>query len=67
MWVNGEKFDDQWLVEKIMCSLSARFDYDVAAIEEGKDIFPFTIEGLMSSLCLHEQQMNQRINSTNLK
>ena len=67
MWVNGEKFDDQRLVEKIMCSLSARFDYVVAAIKGGKDTFTLTVEGLMSSLCLHEQQMNQRINSTNLK
>ena len=39
----------------------------VAAIKGGKDTFTLTVEGLMSSLCLHEQQMNQRINSTNLK
>ena len=58
MRVNGEKLDDQHIVEKIMHSLRARFDYDVAAIEEGNDIFPFTIEGLMSSLCSHEQRMN---------
>ena len=67
MRVNGEKLNDQRIVEKIMWSLSARFDYAVAAIEKGKDIFTLTIEGLMSSLCSHEQQMNRRINSTNLE
>ena len=66
MQVNGEKLDDQQIVEKIMCSLSARFDYNVVAIEERNDIFTLTFEGLMSSLCSHEQQRNQRINSTNL-
>ena len=55
------------MVKKIMHSLSARFNYVVAAIEKGKDIFTLTIEGLMSSLCSHEQQMNWRINSTNLE
>ena len=67
MWVNGEKLNDQRIVETIMRSLSARFDYAVAAIEKGKNIFTLTIEGLMSSLCSHEQQMNRRINSTNLE
>ena len=67
MRVNGEKLNDQRIVETIMRSLSARFDYAVAAIEKGKNIFTLTIEGLMSSLCSHEQRMNQRINSTNLE
>ena len=66
MRVNGEKLDDQRIVEKIMWSLSARFNYAVAEIE-GKNIFTLTVEGLMSSLCSHEQQMNKRINSTNLE
>ena len=50
-----------------MRSLSARFDYNVVAIEERNDIFTLTFEGLMSSLCSHEQQMNKRINSTKLE
>ena len=64
MRVNGEKLDDQRIVKKIMRSLSARFDYTVAATKEGKDILALTVERLMSSLCSHEQRMNQRINST---
>ena len=54
MWVNGEKLDDQQIIEKIMCSLSARFNYNVVAIEERNDIFTLTFEGLMSSLGSHE-------------
>ncbi|WJZ90905.1 hypothetical protein VitviT2T_010020 [Vitis vinifera] len=67
MRVSGEKLDDQQIIEKIMRSLSARFDYNVVAIEERNDIFTLTFEGLMSSLCSHEQQMNKRINSTKLE
>ena len=55
MRVNGEKLDDQRIIKKIMCSLSARFNYVVVAIEERNDIFTLTIEGLMSSLCSHKQ------------
>ena len=42
-----------------------KFKY-VLVIEEGKDIF-LIVEGLMNSLCSHEQRMNKRINFTNLK
>ena len=63
--VNGEKLDDQRIVEKIMHSLSARFSYVVAAIEDGNDIFTLTVEGLVNSLRLHEQRINQKINFTN--
>ena len=67
MWVNGKKRDDQRIVEKTMCYLSARIDYVVAIIEKEKEIFTLTIEELISSLCSHEQRMNQRINSINLE
>ena len=55
IWVNGKKFDDQQIVKEIMWSLNAKFDYVVTMIEEGKNIFTFTIQGLVSSLCSHEQ------------
>ena len=57
MQVNFEKLDDQQIAEKIMRSLSARFDYVVAIIENIYIyiyIFTLTVEGLISSLCLHE-------------
>ena len=39
MQVNGEKLDNQLIVEKIMQSLSARFAYTVVVIKERKNIF----------------------------
>ena len=50
-----------------MQSLSAKFDYVVARIEEGNDIFTLIVEGLMSSLYSYEQKINHRINSNNFK
>ncbi|XP_030447657.1 uncharacterized protein LOC115670495 [Syzygium oleosum] len=58
--VNGEELQDVQVVEKILRSLTERFDYIVAAIKEGLDILTMTLERLMGSLCSHEQRMNQK-------
>ena len=54
MWDNGEKLDYQWVIKKVMWSLSTKFDYVVATIEEGKDIFTHIFEENVSSLWLNE-------------
>ncbi|KAL3752058.1 hypothetical protein ACJRO7_012815 [Eucalyptus globulus] len=58
--VNGEELQDVRIVEKILRSLTERFDYVVAAIEEAQDVSTMTLEQLMCSLCSHEQRMNQK-------
>ncbi|MCI17002.1 retrovirus-related pol polyprotein from transposon TNT 1-94, partial [Trifolium medium] len=51
----GETVSNQNKVEKILRSLSPRFDHIVVAIEESKDLASLTIEELQGSLEAHEQ------------
>ncbi|XP_039118944.1 MDIS1-interacting receptor like kinase 2-like [Dioscorea cayenensis subsp. rotundata] len=49
MRFHGEKMDDVTIVEKILRSLTAKFDYIVCSIEESKDIDALSIDELQSS------------------
>ena len=57
---NGENIDDSRVVEKILRSLLPKFDYVVAAIEEGKDIKEMKVKELLSSLQAHELRIQKR-------
>lgn len=59
MRFHGEKMDDVTIVEKILRSLTAKFDYIVCSIEESKDIDTLLIDELQSSLLVHEQKINR--------
>ena len=59
MRFHGEKMEDVTIVEKILCSLTPKFDYVVCSIEELKDIDAFSLDELQSSLLVYEQKMNQ--------
>ena len=61
MKVNGEKNGDVVVVEKILRSLTPKFDYVVCSIEEFKDTDTLTIDELQSSLLVHEQRMSYHI------
>ncbi|XP_077237192.1 uncharacterized protein LOC143878863 [Tasmannia lanceolata] len=57
--VNDEDIQDQRIVEKILRSLTRKFEYIVAAIEESKDLASLSIESLLGSLQSHELRMKQ--------
>jgi len=55
---NGETHSEQAKVEKILRSLTPRFEHVVAAIEEANDISKMIVRLLSCSLRAHEQRMN---------
>jgi len=54
-----EKITDQTIVEKVLRSLTPKFDHVVAAIENSKDLSIFSFDELMGSLQAHEARINQ--------
>ncbi|XP_047267680.1 uncharacterized protein LOC124898100 [Capsicum annuum] len=56
---HGEKMNDVTIVEKILRSLTPKYDYVVCSIEESKDIDELLLDELQISLLVHEQKMNR--------
>ncbi|XP_049346101.1 uncharacterized protein LOC125810676 [Solanum verrucosum] len=56
----GEKMTDVTIVEKILGSMTPKYDYVVCSIEESKDIDELSLDELQSSLLVHEQKMNRK-------
>ncbi|GAU50018.1 hypothetical protein TSUD_331710 [Trifolium subterraneum] len=56
----GESMNDQSVVEKILRSLTPRFDI-VVAIEESKDLSSTTVEEIQGVLEASEQKLNERL------
>lgn len=50
--------NDVKIMEKILRSLTDKFNYIVCWIEESKDIDALTVDELQSSLIAHEQKFN---------
>ncbi|RVW97634.1 hypothetical protein CK203_027966 [Vitis vinifera] len=61
MKVNGEDKGNTVVVEKILRSMTSKFDYVVCSIEESKDLDTLTIYELQSSLFVHEQRMTSHV------
>ena len=57
MKVHGEKMEQQVVVEKILRSMTSKFNYVVCSIEESNDPSIMSIDELQSSLLVHEQMM----------
>ncbi|KAL2322922.1 hypothetical protein Fmac_027301 [Flemingia macrophylla] len=56
----GEKISDQTMVEKILRTLTPKFDHIVVAIEESKNIEELKVVDLQGSLEAHEQRLIER-------
>ena len=53
---NGEVIYDARIIEKILRSLTDKFENIVCAIEEAKDLSTITVEEVADSLEAHEQR-----------
>nr|GFC96374.1 retrovirus-related Pol polyprotein from transposon TNT 1-94 [Tanacetum cinerariifolium] len=58
---NGEILKETQIVEKILRTLTEKFNYIVVSIEESKDITTLTIDELQSSLIVHEQKFRKKV------
>ena len=52
----GENMSDVKIVEKILRTLTEKYNYIVCSIEESKDINHLSVDELQSSLLVHEQK-----------
>jgi len=57
--LNGEDLDGRKMVEKILRSLTRKFEYIVVAIEESKDLSFLSLESLIGTLQSHELRIKQ--------
>jgi hypothetical protein len=57
MTAQGERIEQVMVVEKILRSMPAKFNYVVCSIEESNDVTTLSNDELQSSLLVHEQRM----------
>ncbi|GAU26636.1 hypothetical protein TSUD_102440 [Trifolium subterraneum] len=58
MTTHGESLTQSQIVEKILRSMIAKFEYVVCSIEQSSDTTTMSIDELQSSLLVHEGRMN---------
>lgn len=58
---HGDTIDDRKIVDKILISLTEKFDPMVTVIEETKDLSTMFVQGLMGSLRSYEQRLLRKI------
>ena len=57
--INGEEISDKRIIEKILRSMTRKFEHVIVAIEESKDLNTFSLEELLGSLQSHELRIKQ--------
>ncbi|TXG66880.1 hypothetical protein EZV62_008155 [Acer yangbiense] len=60
MRIHGDKTEDVTIVEKILRSMTPKFNFVVSSIEESNDIDELSIDELQSSLLSHEHKINKQ-------
>ncbi|XP_021823771.1 uncharacterized protein LOC110765027 [Prunus avium] len=60
MKANGEDMKELLIVEKILRTLTDRFEGKVTAIEETRDLSTLTVDELQGSLQAYEQRLNEK-------
>lgn len=60
MGIHGDKSEDIIIIEKILRSMTPKFNFFVCSIEESNDIDNLSIDELQSSLLVHEQKLKQQ-------
>ena len=61
---NGEDYQEQGIVEKILRSLPRKYDNLVMTIEEAKYLSTLTMDELMGTLQTHEHRINRSTSSS---
>ncbi|XP_073219922.1 uncharacterized protein [Cicer arietinum] len=64
MRTNGESLTEVVIIEKILITLTQRYDHIVVAIEESKDLDKMKVEDLQGSLEAHELRVRERCAAT---
>nr|XP_048331640.1 uncharacterized protein LOC125422966 [Ziziphus jujuba var. spinosa] len=60
MRIHGEKLEDVAIVEKILRSMTVKFNFVIYLIEESKDVDTLSIYDLQSSLLVHDQKLSKQ-------
>ena len=61
--IQGENMKQRVIIEKILRSMTSRFDYVICLIEESNNLDTLTIDELKNSLLVHEQRQNRRVSN----
>ncbi|KAH0706526.1 hypothetical protein KY289_011602 [Solanum tuberosum] len=62
MRIHGDKSNEVTIVEKILWTMTPKFNFVVCSIEESHDIDLLSIDELQSSLLIHEKKFTQQEN-----